>query len=418
MVGKEEHQRETTVSAGTFCCSQSLGWNLRQAVIPMVMLMAACVYGGAAEVTIMMVEGDDITGPLEAVSAESVAAGGKKAVMADIAGIAFSGAINTGATGKHKIILRNGDVLNALLGSGNDTALLINSSVLGELKLKNDILRGVIFPIKAPPSKGVVASFFSGKDPDQDRILTPKGNTVKGFMEKFSDTELVFDTEGQKQKYAYDKLAAFRYAALEAFKPAQGVIAKVRLSDGSILSGVLSGFADGKLGVTGAGGMAWSLPTTAILGIEFSGGKLVYLSELEPKVEQKPLVGGAPVVFAWRKDASVIGEKLRIAGKDYARGVGVQSYSKLSYALEGQYARFIVDVGMNASANPGAVCAWKILADGKPLKANEAKAGDVPQKMKVPVEGVKVLELICDYGSDLDDAGDHFNWADARLIRK
>jgi hypothetical protein len=124
------------------------------------------------------------------------------------------------------------------------------------------------------------------------------------------------------------------------------------------------------------------------------------------------------VLFRWRKDAAVTGERLRLGRKDYLRGLGVHAYCKLTFALGGQYARLLAEVGLDAGAVSGAVCSWKVVADGKELEHGEARAGGEPRKLALNVAGAKVLELICDFGPDRDDAGDHLDWADARLLRE
>jgi hypothetical protein len=74
-------------------------------------------------------------------------------------------------------------------------------------------------------------------------------------------------------------------------------------------------------------------------------------------------------------------------------------------------------VGLDRAAAPRAACSWKVLGDGQELKSGEAKAGEPPATLKLPVTGVKILELVCDYGSDDDDAGDLLDWSEARLVK-
>ena len=128
-------------------------------------------------------------------------------------------------------------------------------------------------------------------------------------------------------------------------------------------------------------------------------------------------MGGAPVVWRWRKDLSAAGQPLRMNKKEYAHGLGVHSYSKITFALDGAYAKLLGEVGLDAAAGPQTTCDWKVQADGKELAAGSAKAGETPQKISVSVTGAKSLDLICDYGPDEDDAGDHLDWAEARLVK-
>lgn len=373
----------------------------------------------AVEVTVVKADGEEASGALQGISAQGgVTIAGKPIALRDIAEIRFQGVERVSAKGKTRAFLRNDDVVNVTVQAGSDTALKVESAVLGALEIKNDLLRGLAFPIKSPPSEIAIKAFFSGKDPDRDRMLTPKGETVQGFMESLTDKALVFDTDGQKRTIPYEQLAAFRYAALEAFKPTTGIVAQAQLNDGSILSGSLTSYTASTISLTNPMGMVWKIPDTAIQAISFKGGRLVYLSDLEVKAEQKPYVGGAPIVLRWRKDASVIGEPLNIGRRTYRRGLGVRSYCKLTFDLAGKFDRLLTDVGMDASAGAQSACEWKIMADGKQLAAEVAKAGAAAKRLKLPVTNVRSLELICDFGPDQDDAGDHFNWAGARLLKK
>ena len=385
-------------------------------------LFVALLFGGsasAAEVTVVKADGEEVTGRLQSIdAARGIVVAGKLAALRDIAEVRFHDVERASAKGKASVRLRNDDCLFVTVTSGDDKALKVVSGVLGELTLKNETLKGLSFPIKSPPSRAALDGFFGGADPKRDQMLTPKGEVVEGFMASFTDTELVFDTDGQERKIPFEGLAAFRYCALDAMKPVEGIIARVRLSDGSELSGGLSGYADSSIVLAGAQGSSWKIPDAAVQAVLFKGGRLVYLSDLKPKVEEKPYVGGAPVVLGWRGDSSVIGERLRIGKKEYARGLGVRSYCRLSFDLEGAYDHILTDVGMDASAASQAACSWKIVADGKELAAGDAKAGEAPKRLKLSVAGAKAVDLICDYGPDQDDSGDHLKWAGARLLKK
>ena len=108
---------------------------------------------------------------------------------------------------------------------------------------------------------------------------------------------------------------------------------------------------------------------------------------------------------------------MRIGKTPYPRGLGVHAYCKLRFDLAGAYKKFKVDVGLDAAAASGAACAWQVKADGKVLAKGEAKAGAPAKKLALQLNGAKSLELICDFGPDRDDAGDHLDWAGARLVK-
>ncbi|GMV82089.1 MAG: hypothetical protein AMXMBFR7_32730 [Planctomycetota bacterium] len=384
-----------------------------------VVLLALCGVLQAGEFTLVKVDGEEVSGPLKAVDAEKgLTVGAQTVALTDLEEVTVQGARAESAGTLPEVVLRNGDRLAATVLAGNENELKVKSELLGELTLKSGVLRGIVFRPKVALAEGTVNAFFEGADPDQDKLLTARGESLSGFMGAFTDKDLTFEVGGQKSTHTFEELAGFRFAALEAFKGAEGVKASVRLADGSALSGRLAGLANGILQIEAAAGLTWAVPLGKVLRIGVSGGKLTYLGDLEPKsAEQLPLVGGSPVAFPLRKDRAANGTSLNIGKQEYEKGLGVHSFSKLTYDLGGGYALFLADVGLDASAPAGAVCTWKVLVDGTEKAQGEAKGTQPAQKVKVALAGGKTLELICDYGSDNDDAGDHLNWAKARLVK-
>ncbi|HYG74206.1 MAG TPA: NPCBM/NEW2 domain-containing protein [Planctomycetota bacterium] len=370
----------------------------------------------SVEVTVITLEGEEKAEKLAGIRTDAFVLESGRAAFKDVSEVRFGGADT--APPPATIFLRNGDQLKATILSGDDTKLKLKNGALGELDLENHFIDGITFTIKEGPAPDAIDAFMKGAAPKEDLLLLPKGDTVSGFVERFSDKDLTFNVGGQSRPFAFDAIAAFRLAPLKEYKRPDAFAATLLLRDGSQLTGKLGGLKDNAISFESISGQEWRAETGAIKSILFQGGKLVYLSDLKPKeVEEKPYVGGMPVVYGWRKDQAATGEKLTIAGKTYARGIGVHSFARLSFDVGGQYAKLLCDVGLDASAPPNAVASWKIIADGKELAAGTAKAGEAAQTVRKEVAGVKTLEFICDYGSDDDDAGDHLDWANARLIK-
>jgi hypothetical protein len=370
----------------------------------------------AVDVTVVTLEGEEKAAKLTGVTADSFQFEQGAVAFKEVAEVRFSGGDTAPAS--TTLYLRNGDQLKATILGGDDTKLKLKAAALGELELENNFLDGMTFTIKEGPAPEAIESFMKAAAPKEDQLLLPKGDTLTGFMEKFSDKELSFNVGQQSRQYPLDQIAAFRLAPLKDYKALGDFHATMNLRDGSQLSGKLLGLKESALSFEGINGQPWRASTAEIKSILFQGGKLVYLTDIKPKsVEQKPYVGGMPAVYGWRRDQSVLGEKINIAGKSSSRGIGVHSFCKLSYDLEGKFAKLLCDVGLDAGAPPAAVASWKVIGDGKELAAGTAKAGEAAQALKLEVKDVKQLELVCDYGADDDDAGDFLDWASARLIK-
>ena len=142
-------------------------------------------------------------------------------------------------------------------------------------------------------------------------------------------------------------------------------------------------------------------------------GAKVWLSDLDVSKTQQ----------GWeqaRKDLSVDGHSLRIAGRTFERGVGTHADSLLYVELNGGSTRFHAWVGVDdevmnptrsGGASPGSV-EFRILADGKEIyRSGLMRSGAAAQEVSVAVSGVQLLVLAVDSGADMNY--DHADWADA-----
>ena len=381
-------------------------------------LLIASAHAAQLSATVVQADGEEVAGVLKDINAESATVDSRKFPAREIAQIKFSTPPNEYKTSASSIILRNKDVIkDAAILSGGDTKMTVKTNWLQALDLEYKLVDAIVFYASGKKMPDTLASTLKSASPKEDILLTLRGETNAGFFEKIDDKSITFNAGGQSKAYPLDQVAAVRLAATEKFEANKASNASLQLLDGSVLTVKPMGIDDEGLKVEALDGKTWHIGGTSLVNLEFSGGRMVFLSVLTPKnVEQKPYVGGAPMVFTWRKDRSAANGPLKIGEVVYEKGVGVHSYCKLTYDLNGEFVKFISDVGMDASAPPKAECAWKILVDGKESAAGMAKSGAEKQTVKIDLPQAKVLELICDYGTD-DDAGDRLDFAKARLIK-
>jgi alpha-galactosidase len=139
---------------------------------------------------------------------------------------------------------------------------------------------------------------------------------------------------------------------------------------------------------------------------EASNGKQVALCDLDISKTQQGW--GSP-----RKDVSVEGNPLQIAGQMFARGLGTHADSALYVQLNGGSRRFTAMVGVDDEVGrPGSV-EFRILGDGKELlKSGMIRRGEAARKVDVDVSGIMLLVLIVNSGPDGINY-DHADWAEA-----
>ncbi len=137
-----------------------------------------------------------------------------------------------------------------------------------------------------------------------------------------------------------------------------------------------------------------------------SEGKTAWLSDLDISKTQQGW--GRP-----RRDASVDGNALRIAGQSFKKGLGTHADSILYVQLDSGSRRFTAMVGVDDEVTQPGTVEFRILGDGKELyKSGMIKRGDKAKQVDVDVSGVKMLALTVGGGADGINY-DHADWADA-----
>ncbi|WP_337174070.1 NPCBM/NEW2 domain-containing protein [Paludisphaera sp.] len=162
-------------------------------------------------------------------------------------------------------------------------------------------------------------------------------------------------------------------------------------------------------------GQEVKLPAAEIREVRLRGGKLTYLSDLEPsKVEEASFFGR---LVPWRRDASLSGGKLKMDGRAHDRGIAVHSRCVLTYELGGGYDTFEALVGFDDEARGRGRVDFRVLADDEEIHAAPDMRGDAPPvPLKLKVAGASRLKIVVDFGAG-QDVGDRVILADARLFR-
>ena len=140
----------------------------------------------------------------------------------------------------------------------------------------------------------------------------------------------------------------------------------------------------------------------------------VYLDALS-YVSGKCSWGGAP-----RKNRSIEGNPLKLAGKQYEHGIGTHAESEVVYKLKPTYARFVAVVGIDqeieSTGAPSVV--FQVLVDGKKLAESPIIGKDEVWHLDVPLpEGGKRLTLRATKGPD-NINHDHADWVNAGFVTR
>jgi hypothetical protein len=310
------------------------------------------------------------------------------------------------------VVLRNGGVLRGALKGGGGRAVALDGAAFGAVECP----LAAVARIELPAAKGAAPP--ADAPAKSDRLLLLSDETVEGTIESLGEDKVAFRSPALGQlDVPFDRIRFLVFAreAAAAEPPLKGVVAIVQTDDGSVLPGRLGPLADGKLAFEPAFGGRLSLDLARLLRIEFRGGRLVYLSDLEPaEVKETPYFD---LVWRHRRDASVDGHPLRLGPNAYRKGLGVHSRCELTYALDGAFRRFAADVGLDEEIGDKGNVDIRVLVDGQVKLERKGLTGrEDPLRLDLDLTGAKRLTLLCDFGAELDIC-DHLDWGNARLIR-
>jgi hypothetical protein len=322
--------------------------------------------------------------------------------------------------------LVTGEVVSGGVRELSADSATVHSHLLGDLSLARGEVGAAVF------AEGIGLGDLLASPVGQ--VVLRNGDRLQSRVEGIHGGVATLATDLGKLDVSLDRIAFIKTAEFPPSWPKeeQPCIAIV-LTDGERLLGEVLGEADGKLhfrrlpaaggvGATGAPSGAveagkpaeLAFPTSSVREVRYLGRGVVYLSDLEPaQVEEKPFFG---YPLAWQRDLSVGKGRLTLREQAFDKGLGVHARCRLTYALDGTYARFHALIGVDDEARGKGNCVFEVWLDGKQRFASGPVTGqDAPRPVDLDVTGAKELVLLVDFGEG-GDVGDRGDWADAYLI--
>jgi hypothetical protein len=321
-----------------------------------------------------------------------------------------------------------------------DGSMLRCSSVLIKGKEVEMTLLGAKAPVKMPLAL-VQNILYAGNDARLRKIWTDKvadKRTKDGLGilngEVLNVVEVVLgdgDADGKTIEFTVPgttmvrKRDVSKLTGLMFFRETDALAPPVafRLIDGSG-SVVLAASATStptSLSVTTPAGLKMVIPTNRLAKLDFSKGKVTYLSDLDPR---ETYSSTEDLVQKYQRDKNLEGTgPLRIKGEVYAKGLAIHATTTLEYELKGDYRHFLAAVGIDDAV--GGI-------DGPTILLIEGiNDREVKELLKLTVsrrdkERVRAVNLnIKDYAKlritvssgELLDLGKHLDLGDARVSK-
>jgi hypothetical protein len=170
-------------------------------------------------------------------------------------------------------------------------------------------------------------------------------------------------------------------------------------------------------------GLELSCSLENIASIDFSLGKVAYLSDLKPEsTVWTPFFGTAKSLrsmeqfYAPRQDRNFESGPLQLAGTEYSKGLAIRSRTEMTYRLPGSFSRFKAIAGIDDSVRPHGNVRLAIRGDNNVLLDTSIAGTDEPKTIDLDLTGVRKLIILVDFGNQLG-VGDHLDLCNARIIK-
>ena len=151
--------------------------------------------------------------------------------------------------------------------------------------------------------------------------------------------------------------------------------------------------------------------------VEQVSGPAVFLSSREPSENVYIPFFGTDQDYPAKMNQTVSGNReLRFGGRSFRRAIGVHSYSRLSWPLDGKYAAFRTQYGIEDDKVRADVTVRIKLDDKVAYEKKNVRAGMLSPVIVIDLAGAKKLTLEVDYGRGYD-VQDRLNWIEPAIIR-
>jgi hypothetical protein len=316
--------------------------------------------------------------------------------------------IGAQTTGKFILYLAGGDQIGGEPVSIKGNDLIWNSPLLGELSLPMKQLTAMIRPDAAIPDSRR----------REDVVTLSNGDTLRGIIGGLADGKLAIQTEAGNSEAPITAIGEITFAATTGASPVAAGF-RVRFDEGSSIvasSVVVNG---DQIELTLVKGGVHAVDLARVTSIEQVNGPISWLSSRTPTEDLFVPFIGSPRNGAARMDRNWNGEDpIRFGAQQFAHGIGVHSFSRLSWNLDGAYEAFRTRYAIDArEGNAKADVTVRILLDGKPVyEKAHVRAGTLSPVVIENLDGAKKLTLEVDYGDNMDTQ-DRLNWIEPALLK-
>lgn len=170
-------------------------------------------------------------------------------------------------------------------------------------------------------------------------------------------------------------------------------------------------------------GLMFSYSPEMVSQIDFSRGKIIYLSDLKPEsIAWTPLFSTAKTFsslqqfYAPRLDRNFESNPLQVAGTEYSKGLAIHSRTEINYRLPGSFNRLKAVAGIDDSVRPHGNVRLVIRGDNKTLLDTFIVGTDDPKPIDLDISGMRRLNIFVDFGNQVG-FGNNLDLCNARITK-
>jgi hypothetical protein len=267
-----------------------------------------------------------------------------------------------------------------------------------------------------PPSPALAAEWarLLGVNADSDLLVVRKNDNLdyhKGVLHDVTEDAVRFELDGEVLPVKRSKVYGIAYRhGIPQNRPT--TICRITDAAGSQWPVRSLSLAE-KLQWTTPAGLDVAQVMDKIVQIDFSSGKIVYLSDLKPEsVRWTPYFGpGKPPAaveqfFAPRYDRGFDGGPLLLSGRQYHKGLALHSRTELMYRLPGPFSRFRAVAGIDDAVRPSGKARLIVRGNDNVLLDAVIAGSEAPREIDFSLAGVRRLTVVVDFADSLSTGND------------
>lgn len=303
---------------------------------------------------------------------------------------------------------------------GGDRAIMLQHDLIGPVPMPLDQLAAIRF-IAVTDDQAIATEFdrrLRDAHESQDTLLVrgPGGLTaVAGALESLTSKEWRFSTSGREVRGPLEKLAGIVLAKPRPMEPI-GNRVQIQLFNGDSIHNGMPLRLSAKTIELQWFGADLPIDWRHVMRLSAASDRVRFVSDLEPT--QYQFSGFFGEHWPLGRDRSPSGQSIEVAGRRYAKGLGLRPGAVVSYQIPAGFSR-LAAVAVVSAATPSlrpAACTLAIDLDDPAAGFSKALRPGIPEAVQLDLGSSRTISIRIERGAE-SGIGAHVTLANLRLVR-